>query len=84
METAEKAALSDPSYLRQRGRSIAMLKEEWLKRPPFALEQQTRQYIERISEAKACPVIIAANEEMCGCLRAAVPRNVWFARLAVN
>lgn len=56
MQALESAALSDPSYARQRARSVALAKQEWLERPPFALEDGTKAYINEVcGESKNCP-----------------------------
>lgn len=48
MEAFESAVMSDAAYVRQRGRTVAMVKTEWLERPPFAVEDGTRSYIEEV------------------------------------
>lgn len=56
MESTEKGLQSDQTYLRQRSRSISLVKKEWLRSPPFALEKQTKEYIEKVcAETKGCP-----------------------------
>ena len=56
MESYESAVMSDPMYARQRARSVAMVKAEWLERPPFALEDGTKSYIEEVCrQTKGCP-----------------------------
>lgn len=56
MQALESAALSDPSYARQRARSVALTKQEWLEKPPFALEDGTRAYINEVcTQSKNCP-----------------------------
>lgn len=56
MQALEAAALSDPSYTRQRARSVALTKQEWLERPPFALEDGTSAYINEVcAQSKNCP-----------------------------
>jgi hypothetical protein len=48
MESFESAAMSNPMYARQRARSVAMVKKEWLERPPFAFEDPTKSYIDEV------------------------------------
>jgi hypothetical protein len=56
MQALESAALSDPSYAKQRARSVALVKQEWLERPPFALEDGTNAYINEVCAlSKNCP-----------------------------
>jgi hypothetical protein len=56
MESTEGGLLNDSTYMRQRARAISLLKREWLRNPPFAMEPQTARYIEKIcTEAKTCP-----------------------------
>ena len=56
MESYESAVMSDPMYARQRARSVAMVKKEWLESPPFALEDATKSYIEDVCRQTAgCP-----------------------------
>lgn len=56
MQALESAALSDPSYARQRARSVALVKQEWLEKPPFALEDATKAYIDEVcAQSKNCP-----------------------------
>jgi hypothetical protein len=55
MQALESAALSDAAYARQRARSVALIKQEWLERPPFALEDGTKSYINEVcAQAKNC------------------------------
>jgi hypothetical protein len=56
MESYESAVMSNPVYARQRARSVAMVKAEWLERPPFALEVGTKSYIEDVCRrTTGCP-----------------------------
>jgi hypothetical protein len=56
MQAFESAALSDDAYAKQRARSIALVKQEWLRRPPFALDDGTRLYIDEVClQIKTCP-----------------------------
>jgi hypothetical protein len=56
MQSFESGALPDASYARQRGRSVASVKREWLERPPFAVEDETRAYIEEVCrQTTECP-----------------------------
>lgn len=56
MQSAEKGLLFDQTYTRQRARSVSLLKKEWLRSPPFALEEQTKEYIESVcAQTKNCP-----------------------------
>jgi hypothetical protein len=56
MQALEPAALSDPSYARQRARSVALVKQEWLEKPPFAMEDGTKAYINEVCAlSKNCP-----------------------------
>ena len=56
MESFDSDAMSDAAYVRQRSRSISMLKQEWLEKPPFAIEDQTKAYIDTIClQEKGCP-----------------------------
>lgn len=56
MQALESAALSDANYARQRTRSVALVKQEWLEDPPFALEDGTKSYISEVcAQAKNCP-----------------------------
>lgn len=56
MQSAEKGLLLDQTYTRQRARSVSLLKKEWLRSPPFALEEQTKEYIESVcAQTKNCP-----------------------------
>lgn len=48
MQMFEYAAMSDAQYERQRGRSVALAKQTWLEVPPFALEDETRSFIEAV------------------------------------
>ena len=55
MQALESGALSDSSYARQRTRSVALAKQEWLEKPPFALEDATKAYIEEVCAlSKSC------------------------------
>jgi hypothetical protein len=55
MQALESAALSDPSYARQRARSVGLVKQEWLEKPPFALEDATKAYINEVCAlSKSC------------------------------
>jgi hypothetical protein len=56
MQMFEKAAMSDAQYARQRGRSVALVKQAWLELPPFAVEEETRSFIETVcAQTGACP-----------------------------
>jgi len=56
MESYESAAMSNPMYARQRARSVATVKKDWLESPPFALEDATKSYIEEVCrQAVGCP-----------------------------
>ena len=55
MQMFEDAAMSDAQYARQRGRSVALVKQTWLEVPPFALEDETRSFIETVcAQTKDC------------------------------
>ncbi len=56
MEAFESAVMSDAAYVRQRGRSVAMVKKEWLERPPFDVADETKSYIEEVCrQTTGCP-----------------------------
>jgi hypothetical protein len=56
MESYESAVMSNPMYARQRARSVAMVKRDWLESPPFALEDATKSYIEEVCrQTTGCP-----------------------------
>lgn len=56
MQAFESAVMSDTAFARQRSRSVARLKQEWLENPPFALEDATKSYIEEVCrQMTGCP-----------------------------
>ena len=71
MESFDSAAMSDPVYARQRGRSVVMVKTEWLERPPFALEDATKSYIEEVCrQTTGCPSGEIRLREPSGAIKA--------------
>lgn len=56
MEHFEQNATSDAAYERQRKRAVSLVKREWVEIPPFAIEDETRAFVQKIcAETEGCP-----------------------------